>query len=266
MEYPAVSLPWHADQPHLAEWQAFSAREMLFHLDQTVDARSMAQAQAKKRASHLVQDDAEDDGPAPDTRRFVIEDNGGAPADLDDGEPPVDLGCEKHELRFPPNRIALVLSRAAERAENHRPGRTRNAHTDMWSVADTFSDVLDSIQLPFPTQSGQDDGGIGRGIADAIEHQAAVAERIRKQQNPEDAACSEDVACSEDDIGASALPAVSLTEAAALLLQGQGPLELARALARAATLNADQMSAVALVANAMQKTWEEQGRPEHAAY
>ena len=127
MEYLDIPLPWHADQPYLAEWQAFSAREILFHLDQTVDARNMAQAQAKKHDSHLVQDDAEDDGPAPDTRRFVIEDIGGAPADLGDEEPPDDLGCEKHELRLPPNTIALVLSRAAERAEKNRPGRPRDA-------------------------------------------------------------------------------------------------------------------------------------------
>ena len=51
--YLGVPLPWHPEQPHLAEWQAFSAREILFHLDQTVDARNMAQAQAKKRASQL---------------------------------------------------------------------------------------------------------------------------------------------------------------------------------------------------------------------
>ena len=104
----------------------------------------MAQAQAKKHASHLVQDDAENDGPPTDLRFFVIEDIGGAPADLDDKEPPDHLGCEKHELRLPPNRIALMLSRAAERAEKNRPGRPRDAHKDMWTVAGIFSDVLDS--------------------------------------------------------------------------------------------------------------------------
>ena len=63
--------------------------------------------------------------------------------------------------------------------------------------------------------------------------------------------------------------AALLTEEAALLLQstaptvfGEGPLALASALARAATLNADQMGAVALVASAMQTAWEAQGRPE----
>ena len=193
----------------------------------------------------------------------MVEDIGGAPADLDDEEPPDHLGCEKHELRLPPNRVALMLSRAAERTGKNRPGRPRDAHKDMWTVADIFSDVLDSIQLPFPTQSGRDDGGIGVGNADALDHQAAVAECMRAQQNPEV------VAAKSSDIGDSALPSAHLTEEAALLPQstipnasGQGPLTLARALARAATLNADQMGAVALVANAMQTAWEEQGRLE----
>ena len=56
MEFCDVPLPWHTEQPHLAEWQAFSIREILFHLDQTVDARNMAQAQARKRAAQLTKD------------------------------------------------------------------------------------------------------------------------------------------------------------------------------------------------------------------
>ena len=77
------------------------------------------------------------------------------------------------------------------------------------------------------------------------------------------------MAVQSSDIGDSALPPANLTAEAALLLQstvpnvsGQGPLTLARALARAAKLNADQMGAEALMANAMQPTWEEQGRPK----
>ena len=77
------------------------------------------------------------------------------------------------------------------------------------------------------------------------------------------------MAAPPSDIDHSAPAAVLLTEEAALLLQsiaptvsGQGPLALAKALARAATLNADQMGAVALVANAMETAWEDQGRPE----
>ena len=86
---------------------------------------------------------------------------------------------------------------------------------------------------------------------------------MREQQD------SEDVAAEPSDIGDSATPAAVLTEEATLLLQstapivsGEGPLALAKALARAATLNADQMGAVALVANAMQTAWEAQGRPK----
>ena len=174
-----------------------------------------------------------------------------------------DPGGEKHQLRLPANRVALLLSRAAERAEKNRPGRPRDVHKDMWAVADTFGDVLDSIELPFPTQHRGGDGGVGAGIAEALDHQAGVARRMREQQD------SEDMAAEPSDIDHSDPAAALLTEEAALLLQsiaptvsGQGPLALAKALARAATLNADQMGAVALVANAMETAWEEQGRPE----
>ena len=93
-----IPLPWHPEQPHLAEWQAWSAREIIFNLESSVEAKNIAQTHAKKRSSQLVQDDAIDDGPAADTRRFVVEDLGGAPVDLDDDAPPADPGKEKHEL------------------------------------------------------------------------------------------------------------------------------------------------------------------------
>merc|ERR1712086_1180603 len=51
MDYLACPLPWHRDQPHMAEWQAFSTREILFNLDQSVEARNMAQKQAAKHKS-----------------------------------------------------------------------------------------------------------------------------------------------------------------------------------------------------------------------
>ena len=54
MEYLAIPLPWHPEQPHLAEWQAFSTREILFNIDQSVEARNMAQKQAAKHKSMLA--------------------------------------------------------------------------------------------------------------------------------------------------------------------------------------------------------------------
>ena len=92
----------------------------------------------------------------------------------------------------------LLLSRAAERAEKNRPSRRRDAHKDMWAVADTFGDVLDSIALPFPTQHRGGDGGVGAGITEALHHQAGVARRMREQQD------SEDMAAEPSDIDHSA--------------------------------------------------------------
>ena len=123
----------------------------------------------------------------------------------------------------------------------------------MWAVAETFGSVLDSIALPFPTQHREGDGGFGAGITEALDHQTAIAKRMRDEQD------TEDVAAEPRDIEDSEPAVELLTEEAVLLLQSiaptvsdQGPLALAKALARAATLNADQMGAVALVANAME--------------
>ena len=122
----------------------------------------------------------------------------------------------------------------------------------MCSAADIFGEVLDNIQLPFPTQQRGGDLSVGASITEALEHQAGVAERLREQQD------SEHVAAEPSDIGDSASSAALLTEEAALLLQstaptvsGEGPLALARALARAATLNADQMGVGPFLANSM---------------
>ncbi len=88
MEYLAIPLPWHPDQPHLTEWRAFSTREILFNIDQSVGARNMAQKQAAKHKSMITKDD--DDEGTMSKPKIVIEDLGGAPADLDDEDHPED--------------------------------------------------------------------------------------------------------------------------------------------------------------------------------
>merc|ERR1712185_714002 len=73
MEYLAIPLPWHTDQPHLAEWQAFSTREILFNIDQSVEARNVAQKQAAKDKSMLTKD-CDDDADTMSKANIVIED------------------------------------------------------------------------------------------------------------------------------------------------------------------------------------------------
>ena len=86
MEFLDIPLPWHPDQPHLSEWQAYSAREILFHLDQTVDARNMAKAQARAHAADLVKDDADDEEVHPLAARLVVEDRRRAQGDVKGGK------------------------------------------------------------------------------------------------------------------------------------------------------------------------------------
>ena len=262
MECAGVPLPWHVEQPHLAEWQAHSTREILFQLDCSVDARNLAQAQARKHASQLVQDDMdEDDVPASTARQFV-EDLGGAPADLEDDMCDEDAGATKCELRLPVPAVARVLARTTERNAAGNVGRPRDMHKEMQKVAATFGYVLDCAAASFPVRQVHD-SGLGLGLHAALEHQKERAEMMRREQVSEDA---DPVATEQGD---SDPGAALLTEAAARLLEGLpaettalGPAHVAKHLADAATLNRDQLGAVALVAHDMQKAWVAQGRPE----
>ena len=149
MQHLAVPLPWHPDQPHIAEWQAGSAREILLNLDKSVDARNVAQKQAAKHKSSIVCDpNAEhDDDRAP---RMYIEDLGGAAADFEnDEEEPEEGRSSKQPLRISAAHVEKVLTRSAERKAAERPGRHKDMHTEMARVADIFKDTIDEVMTSF---------------------------------------------------------------------------------------------------------------------
>jgi len=149
MQHLAVPLPWHPDQPHIAEWQACSAREILLHLDESVDARNVAQKQAAKHKSSIVGDpNAEhDDDRGP---RMYIEDLGGAPADMEnDEEEPEEGRSSKQPLRISAAHVEKVLTRSAEREAVKRQGRHKDMHTEMARVAEIFGDNIDEVMMSF---------------------------------------------------------------------------------------------------------------------
>merc|ERR1712023_463032 len=147
MKYLAIPLPWHPSQPHLAEWQAFSTREILFNIDQSVEARNMAQKQAAKHKSMVTKDGDDDEG-LMSKPKIVIEDLGGAPADLDDEDHPEDASVPKHELQMTTSIIERVLSRTAERDTASQVGRPKDMHKEMHRVAAIFgADLDDAINL-----------------------------------------------------------------------------------------------------------------------
>ena len=149
MRHLGVPLPWHADQPHMAEWQACSAREILFNLDKSVDARNVAQKQAAKHKSSIVCDPNaehdEDRGP-----RMHIEDLGGAPADMEDNEDdPEEERMSKQPLRIGAAQVEKVLTRSVEREAVKRQGRHKDMHTEMARVAEIFGDNIDEVMKSF---------------------------------------------------------------------------------------------------------------------
>ena len=149
MQHLGVPLPWHPDQPHIAEWQACSTREILLNLDKSVDARNVAQKQAAKHKSSIVCDpDAEHDndrGP-----RMYIEDLGGASADMENEEEEPDEGrSSKQPLRINAAHVEKVLTRSAEREAVKQPGRHKDMHTEMSRVAEIFGDNIDAVMTSF---------------------------------------------------------------------------------------------------------------------
>ena len=258
MEYLAIPLPWHPDQPHLAEWQAFSTREILFNLDQSVEARNMAQKQAAKHKSMLAKD-GDDDADAMSKPKIVIEDLGGAPADLDDEGHPEDANLPKHELQMTTDIIERVLSRTAERGTAGQACRPKDMHKEMQRVAAIFGTEIDDAIKPFHVQQ-HDNKAMGITIHEAMQHQKTTAETLRQQQDTE---------VPQEPIESDAQVQMLTEEAAELLqsiptdLAAAGPVAFAKQLVESATLNQGQRTSVALIAKEMQMEWEKQGKPRH---
>ena len=183
MEHLGIPSPWHPDQPHLAEWQAFSTREILFNIDQSVEARNMAQKQAAKHKS-MIAKDGDDDADTMSNAKIVIEDLGGAPADLDDEDHPEEATAAKHELQMATSIIQRVLSRTTERDAAGQVGRPKDIHKEMQRVAAIFGTELDDAIKPFHVQQ-HDNKAMGITIHEALQHQKTTAESMRLQQDTE---------------------------------------------------------------------------------
>ena len=258
MELAHVPCPWHAEQPHLAEWQAVSTREILMNLDSCVDARNLAQKQAAKHKSRLAAE-AEDEWGDNGKAKIVIEDLGGSPADLDEEELPAEAPRTKYELPLVRSSIERILSRKKERVRCV-VGRPKEMHKEMQKVAAIFGTELDAIMTPFRVASRQNKR-IGPNLSEALQQQADTAESNRLHQEGD--AQEEVRPAAEMEAEARVLSA----EAEALLRNipegtaEKGPIAFAFELAKAATLNADQLAPVALIAHDMQKAWEAQGKP-----
>jgi len=162
MVYLGIPLPWHPDQPHLAEWQAFSAQEILFNLDNTVDGRNEAQKQAVVHRRQMTTDADQAEDSSTTGPKIIVEELGGAPADDDGGDFEDEPGGTKHELQLSSAMITRVLSRAEERDRAGQVGRPKDMHAEMQRVAAIFGTELDNATKAFDAQE-QPDKAIGGG-------------------------------------------------------------------------------------------------------
>ena len=261
MHHLGVPLPWHPEQPHIAEWQACSTREILMHLDGSVDARNVAQKQAAKHKSAIVHDpDAEpdnDNGP-----RMYVEDLGGARSDIEgDEDDPEDGGTSKYQLRLNAQDIKRILTREAERKAAEQPGRHKDMHTEMLRVAEIFGRSIDNVMNSFPVQPTENKQ-LGASLQTALDHQKQAAEQIRRQQEsamPLESMHAE--AAREEEVRLLTEEATALLQNMDPLLAKRGPIHVAEYLVTQATLNKDQRGPVALLANDMHEAWIKQGCP-----
>ena len=113
--------------------------------------RSRLATWIRSTAKHksLLTKDGEEDEDTMSRPKIIIEDLGGAPADVDDEAHPEDATHGKHELSMPTSIITRVLARTAERDAAGQVGRPKDMHKEMQRVAAIFGTELDDIMKPF---------------------------------------------------------------------------------------------------------------------
>ena len=82
--FTAIPSPWHAEQMHLAEWQALETREILYNLDLSIEAKNIAKQRAAKHKGLIVENDDDQDPASKDKPRIDTEDIGGIVPDEED--------------------------------------------------------------------------------------------------------------------------------------------------------------------------------------
>jgi len=100
----------------------------------------------------MVTKDGDGDEGTMSKPKIVIDDLGGAPADLDDEDHPEDATVSKHELRMTTSIIERALSRTAERDTAGQVGRPKDMHKEMQRVAAIFGTEVDDAIKPFHVQ------------------------------------------------------------------------------------------------------------------
>ena len=143
----------------------------------------MAQKQAANHKSMLAKD-GNDDADTMSKANIVIQDVGGALADLDDDDHPEEATAAKHELQMTTSIIQRVLSRTTERVATGQVGWPKDMHKEMQLVAAIFGTELDDAIKPFHVQQ-HDNKAMGITIHEALQHQETTAESMRQPQDAE---------------------------------------------------------------------------------
>ena len=183
-EYVEIRVPWHREQLHLAEFVALRAREILFNLDLSIDAKNMA---AQKAARHRgLVTEAEADDPTPRVEQFdgdgedvegIVPDDEHVEMDGEESEGPrVGETCKQVQQSM----LLDIVTRRAEIAEANAAGQTRDMYKVMKQVHDIFEDHLDDMKQVHDICEGHRHlGGMEQMQVETTSHEPALAAEHR---------------------------------------------------------------------------------------
>ena len=129
LRFVDVSVPWHAEQMHLGEWQALETLEVLKHLDDAVDGRNTAQATAANRRALIVEDS---DVEAEDRVHAEVEDVGGIVPDEEAA------GANAEDFASAQRSQDLTFEQSERKHVAEASGRPKDSHKAMENVAKRF--------------------------------------------------------------------------------------------------------------------------------
>ena len=251
-----VLTPWHEEQLTVAEFTALSARDVLFNLDMSVDAKNMAVAKEAKRKGIKVTIEEVEQAHASKQRPLEFDDPGGiAPEDIDDADrAPVREGSLT--VKCSQQSLTAILTRSDEIEDaSGRHSRLPDALVRMCEVHKFFAGDLNIFNQTWNIESSRHHSEIAFHTRweDALQHQNSRAALLREQENigaPE----PDEQGQSSTDPGSPVPPEGSVSIVTQELVD-EGPAAVAARLVENASLNDDQKRPVALIARAMQDEW-----------
>ena len=276
--FAGVPSAWHAEQLHLAEWQAMRQLEWLFNLSLSVDAKSTALekvAKHKKSSSYEAEHSYEPHDERLDDLCYAEVENFGGAA-CDDDMPVLDEDLKAAgALAAPVSQETLlrILHRDEEVALARQPGQgRREAAQNMRAVHDAFQEALQGAAARRSEVTrrciSKYDSSKFPGLLEA--HEQHMQKLLEEENTERESTAAADVKLLRELVQSEQPLVRQMTDEELArwykAQQERSPVEVAKELCEAAGLNHDQKRPVALLAKKLQTAWlKERQRREHVS-